>query len=72
MWAKRIPNKASPRVGVVWKANSTSDKTKSFELSRLHQLLGSDIELISLQKEVTETEGAWLDRMGVIHVEDAD
>ncbi len=71
MWSKRLPEKASPRVGVVWKANSTSDKTKSFELSRLNQLLGSGVEVISLQKEVTETERAWLDRMGVIHVEDS-
>ncbi len=68
-WAKRIPNKASPRIGVVWKANSTSDQMKSFELGLLHRLLGADIELLSLQKEVTDAERAWLDRMGVIHVE---
>jgi tetratricopeptide (TPR) repeat protein len=69
MWAARLPGKSRPRVGVVWKA-SPKRRERSLELDCLHRLLDPRIEVISLQKEVTDAERAWLNRMGIIRVED--
>ena len=65
MWAERLPGRSRPRVGVVWKS-SPKRSERTLELDRLHRLLDPRIEMLSLQKEVTDTERAWLDRMGII------
>ena len=68
MWATRLPKRSRPRVGVVWRGNPIPDSSRSIELERFHKFRDSRVELISLQKEVTDTERAWLDRAGVINV----
>ncbi|MGE0258760.1 MAG: tetratricopeptide repeat protein [Alphaproteobacteria bacterium] len=70
IWSNRLPQRSRPRVGVVWRGNPVPDSRRSIELQHLHQLLDPRIELISLQKEVTDEERAWLDRVGIIRVED--
>src|SRR4029079_18661981 len=70
IWAKRLPKKSRPRVGIVWRGNPIPDSNRSIELHCLHRLLDPRVEWISLQKEVTDAERAWLDRAGVVHVEE--
>jgi hypothetical protein len=69
-WVKRLPKRSRPRVGVVWRGNPIPDSSRSIELECLHQLLDDRVEWISLQKEVTDTERARLDRAGIIHAEE--
>jgi len=69
-WADRLGKKSRPRIGVVWRGNPIPDSNRSIALDRFGRLLGSPIEFISLQKEVTDVERAWLTDARVLHLGD--
>jgi len=71
VWEHRLGAKTKSRVGVVWRGNSIPVKNRSIELEEFQRLFTPRCEFISLQKEVTETERARLDRAGVRHAGDA-
>jgi hypothetical protein len=67
-WKERLGKKIRPRVGVVWKGNPIPDSSRSITLERFRRLFDLRVEFISLQKEITDTERAWLDNAGVLHL----
>jgi tetratricopeptide (TPR) repeat protein len=71
VWKDRLGRKTKSRVGVVWRGNPIPDKGRSIELERFRRLFNPRFDFISLQKEVTDTERALLDRAGVLHAGDA-
>ncbi|MEI7816746.1 MAG: tetratricopeptide repeat protein [Desulfuromonadales bacterium] len=63
-WAKKLGDKTKPRVGLVWRGNRihNDDHNRSTLLSALiPQILQSDYQYVSLQKEVPDVEKATLE-----------
>jgi tetratricopeptide (TPR) repeat protein len=65
-WRHRLGRKTKLRVGIVWRGNPIPDKGRSMELKLFQRLFDPRCEFISLQKEVTDAERAWLDCVGIL------
>ena len=64
LWRKRLGEKKHPRVGLVWSGNPAhkNDRNRSIPLTMLQCLLDShNFEWFSLQKEVRQSDQAYLD-----------
>jgi ADP-heptose:LPS heptosyltransferase len=70
-WERRLGRKARPRVGVVWRGSAIPDKSRSIPLERFRRLFTQHFEFVSLQKELTDIERAWLDHAEVLQHSDA-
>lgn len=69
-WRTRLGDKSAARIGVVWKGSQTPDSSRSIGLDYFGRLLDPRVQFVSLQKDATDAERAWLDRAGVLHVGD--
>ncbi len=71
-WQQRLGGKTRPRVGIAWSGNLLPDPNRSMALAEALALASDGIELISLQKEVRETDAPLLaSRPDVRHFGDA-
>lgn len=62
-WAAWLGPRVRPRVGLVWSGNPAhrNDRRRSLALATLLAAMPTDLELVSLQKEVRESDRAALD-----------
>lgn len=61
-WSARLGPRTRPRVGLVWAGSvfHTNDRRRSIPLALLRPLLDAGIEVVSLQRDVTPADRAWL------------
>ncbi len=67
-WAEKLGPKKTPRIGLAWsgRAEHSNDHNRSVALKTLEPLLKLPFEFHSLQKEMRETDAAWLQQSGLI------
>src|SRR3982751_2371054 len=53
-WHGRLQQSKKPRVGVVWSGSAShrNDRKRSIPLSQMAELLSSDVQFVSLQKDL--------------------
>ncbi len=71
-WAKRLGPKTQPRIGFVWQGSTVhkNDRLRSLALHALWSHLPSDIDYVSLQKEISEDDRAELAQRRIAHFGD--
>jgi len=68
-WRSRLPQTGRPRVGIAWAGSSAhgNDRNRSIPLERLTSMLSvSDLDFVSVQKDVSGAEAAILRDHGVV------
>ena len=70
-WQHRLGGRVRPRVGVVWTGNIAPDKERSIPFEQFRRLFSPRFEFVSLQKEMTDAERAWMSDAGIFHPEKA-
>jgi tetratricopeptide (TPR) repeat protein len=62
IWRARIPPWSKPRIGFVWRGNTThkNDRNRSIDLATLRPLFSSDFHWWSLQRDLQDDESALL------------
>ncbi|NTW52807.1 MAG: tetratricopeptide repeat protein, partial [Chlorobiaceae bacterium] len=72
-WKKRLGDKTTPRVGLVWSGNSahSNDVNRSIPLSTMRKHLPEGFTYVSLQKEVRQSDNPTLEsNPGILHFGD--
>jgi ADP-heptose:LPS heptosyltransferase len=70
-WRKRLPDNGRLRIGVCWAGSSVhlNDRNRSMPLERFAKLFSvPNLDFISVQKEVSETQAAILREHGVMEI----
>ncbi|HEU5046778.1 MAG TPA: tetratricopeptide repeat protein [Rickettsiales bacterium] len=69
-WQARLGAKTRPRIGIAWSgaAKHVNDHNRSIALHLLQPLLEMDFEFFSLQKEVRESDAAFLASSSITHL----
>jgi tetratricopeptide (TPR) repeat protein len=72
-WKGKLGDKRKPRVGLVWSGNKShkNDHNRSIPFGMLSALLAEEVEWVSLQKEVRESDEAMLAASAVKHYGEA-
>jgi tetratricopeptide (TPR) repeat protein len=72
-WANKLGEKNKRRIGVVWRGSAyhVNDKYRSLELSRFANLFRSELQWVSLQKDINKDEKEILEQFGVQDFSDA-
>lgn len=69
VWAQRLGARSAPRVGLVWsgRPTHTNDANRTIPLRELLPLTECDVQCVSLQKEVRDTDIAMLSALPKLH-----
>ncbi|MCG2645514.1 MULTISPECIES: tetratricopeptide repeat protein [Bradyrhizobium] len=71
-WRARLGQEGKLRIGIVWSGNPLHrlDRDRSFGLEQLLGLLSPDVELVSLQKDISSKDRLVLDQLCIMHFGD--
>ncbi len=70
-WRERLPASGRPRIGICWAGSSMhlNDRNRSMPLEVFAKLLSvSDLDFVSVQKDVNERQASILREHGVLHL----
>jgi tetratricopeptide (TPR) repeat protein len=69
IWSKRLGPRVAPRIGLAWsgRPTHTNDANRSIPLHELLPLTQCDVECVSLQKEIRDTDLAAFNALPTLH-----